>query len=141
MLEKSPTEGHIGRPLESRNDLFLNVSEKNATFIDLLTHFFTTMSSADKYKMIDAEGMRLAISEARAGYQQGGIPIGSVLLLPNHSDGTFTILGSGHNKRIQKSSPTLHGEISALENAGRLPPQIYRKSTIVRLHKTLEEII
>lgn len=99
------------------------------------------MSLADKYKIIDAQGMLLAIAEARAGYQQGGIPIGSVLLLPNESDpsATFTVLGSGHNERIQKSSPTLHGEMSALENAGRLPPQVYRKCTIVRLHKTPEE--
>ncbi|EDQ99389.1 uncharacterized protein LACBIDRAFT_256270 [Laccaria bicolor S238N-H82] len=78
---------------------------------------------------MDAQGMILAISEAQMGHKQGGIPIGSVLLLPNESDaeGTFTLLGSGHNERIQKSSPTL---ISALENAGRLSPEVYRKSTI-----------
>src|SRR5882757_2100804 len=87
-----------------------------------------------RQKIIDAQGMLLAISEAQMGYKQGGIPIGSALLLPNKSDaeGTFTLLGSGHNERIQKSSPTLHGEISALENAGRLSPEVYRKSAIVR---------
>lgn len=85
-----------------------------------------------RQKVIDVQGMLLAISEAQMGYQQGGIPIGSALLLPNesHADGIFTLLGSGHNERIQKSSPTLHGEISALENAGRLSPEVYRKSTI-----------
>ena len=99
------------------------------------------MSLADKSKIIDAQGMLLAIAEAREGYQQGGIPIGSVLLLPNELDlsATFTVLGFGHNERIQKSSPTFHGVMSALENAGRLPTQVYRKCTIVRIHKTLEE--
>jgi len=61
------------------------------------------------------------------GYEQGGTPIGSVLLLPKESfaEDTFTL-------PIQKSSPTLHGEISGLENAGRLSPEVYRKLTIVR---------
>ena len=77
--------------------------------------------------------MLLAFSEAQMGYKQGGIPTGSVLLLPHELDaeGTFTLLGSGHYERIQKSSLTLHGEISALENARRLSPEVYRKSTIV----------
>ncbi|KAK7457183.1 Cytosine deaminase [Stygiomarasmius scandens] len=74
---------------------------------------------------LDKLGIRKAIDEASKSYSEGGIPIGSVLL---HSDGT--ILGSGHNERIQKSSATLHGEISALENAGRLKPEVYRNSTI-----------
>ena len=98
-------------------------------------HCTSRSSKMDRrQKIIDTQGMLLAISEAQMGYKQGGIPIGSVLLLPNESDaeGTFTLLGSGHNERIQKLSPTLHGEISALENAGRLSPEVYRKSTIVR---------
>ncbi|THU98957.1 putative cytosine deaminase [Dendrothele bispora CBS 962.96] len=74
---------------------------------------------------LDQLGIRKAIEQASKSYSEGGIPIGSVLL---HSDGT--ILGSGHNQRIQKSSATLHGEISALENAGRLKPEVYRSSTI-----------
>jgi cytosine/creatinine deaminase len=77
-------------------------------------------------KDLDEIGMHKAIEEASKSYSEGGIPIGSVLL---QSDGT--ILGSGHNERIQKSSATLHGEISALENAGRLKPEVYRDSTIV----------
>ena len=65
-----------------------------------------------------------AIAEARVGLAEGGIPIGSVLVY----DGK--IIGRGHNRRIQKGSPTLHGEMDALENAGRLPASVYRESTI-----------
>lgn len=61
-----------------------------------------------------------ALDEARKGYEEGGIPIGSVLV---HNG---IILGRGHNRRVQKGSPTLHGEMDALENAGRLPAKVYR---------------
>ncbi|PPQ86580.1 hypothetical protein CVT25_006186 [Psilocybe cyanescens] len=90
------------------------------------------MSLDNSWKGIDRHGMLLAFDEAQNSYQQGGIPIGSVLLVqdPTESDG-YKILGSGHNERIQKSSATLHGEISALENAGRLRAEIYRKATII----------
>src|SRR5437870_9067731 len=70
------------------------------------------------------EFLRAAIDEARAGLAEGGIPIGSVLV----HDGR--ILGRGHNRRIQRGSPTLHGEMDALENAGRLPARIYRQCVI-----------
>lgn len=65
-----------------------------------------------------------AVEEARKGYAEGGIPIGSVLIY----DGK--ILGRGHNKRVQQGSPTLHGEMDALENAGRLPAKVYRESVL-----------
>lgn len=65
-----------------------------------------------------------AIEEARKGLAEGGIPIGSVLV----HDGK--IIGRGHNRRVQKGSPTLHGEMDALENAGRYPAKVYRESTI-----------
>src|SRR5215510_9939947 len=68
--------------------------------------------------------MAAAIAEAEAGMAEGGIPIGSVLV---HGD---KIVGRGHNRRVQRGSPTLHGEMDALENAGRLPARIYRQSTI-----------
>lgn len=70
------------------------------------------------------EFLQAAVSEALAGLEQGGIPIGSVLV----HDGK--IIGRGHNRRIQQGSPTLHGEMDALENAGRLPAKIYRQCTI-----------
>ncbi|KAF5356398.1 hypothetical protein D9758_009529 [Tetrapyrgos nigripes] len=73
----------------------------------------------------DQVGMRKALEEAYKSYNEGGIPIGAVLLQSNG-----TILGTGHNERIQKSSATLHGEISALENAGRLKPEVYRDCTM-----------
>jgi cytosine/creatinine deaminase len=68
--------------------------------------------------------MEAAIEEARKGAAEGGIPIGSVLV----HDGK--IVGRGHNRRVQRGSPTLHGEMDALENAGRLPARVYRESVI-----------
>ena len=68
--------------------------------------------------------MQAAIEEARAGLAEGGIPIGSVLVHEGK------IIGRGHNRRIQSGSPTLHGEMDALENAGRLPARVYRESII-----------
>lgn len=65
-----------------------------------------------------------AIAEARLGLAEGGIPIGSVLV----SEGR--ILGRGHNRRVQRGSAVLHGEMDALENAGRLPAGVYRASTL-----------
>ena len=65
-----------------------------------------------------------AIAEAEQGLREGGIPIGSVLVSRGQ------ILGRGHNRRVQKGSPVLHGEMDALENAGRLPAAIYRDATL-----------
>ena len=65
-----------------------------------------------------------AIDEARRGRDEGGIPIGSVIV---HNG---TIIGRGHNRRVQSGSPTLHGEMDALENAGRQPAKVYRESVI-----------
>ena len=65
-----------------------------------------------------------AIAEARAGLSEGGIPIGSVLVI----DGE--IIGRGHNRRVQKGSAILHAEMDCLENAGRLSARDYRRSTL-----------
>src|SRR5438477_1890178 len=70
------------------------------------------------------EFMRAAIHEAEEGLKEGGIPIGSVLVHQGK------IIGRGHNRRIQKKSAVLHGEMDALENAGRLPASVYRACTI-----------
>ena len=70
------------------------------------------------------EFLKAAIEEAERGFAEGGIPIGSVLV----HDGR--ILGRGHNRRVQKGSAILHGEMDALENAGRQPARVYRESTI-----------
>lgn len=70
------------------------------------------------------EFLEAAISEAELGWSEGGIPIGSVIVHEGK------IVGRGHNKRVQDGSPTLHGEMDALENAGRLPASVYRESTI-----------
>ena len=65
-----------------------------------------------------------AISEAQKGLAEGGIPIGSVIV---HNG---RILGRGHNKRIQKGSVVLHGEMDAFENAGRQPASVYKNCTL-----------
>ncbi|PKM11656.1 MAG: tRNA-specific adenosine deaminase [Gammaproteobacteria bacterium HGW-Gammaproteobacteria-5] len=65
-----------------------------------------------------------AIDEARRGLAEGGIPIGSVLVHQGR------IIGRGHNRRVQRGSTVLHGEMDALENAGRLPAQVYRECTL-----------
>ena len=68
--------------------------------------------------------MRAAIAEAEQGLREGGIPIGSVLV--HHG----RILGRGHNRRVQRGSVVLHGEMDALENAGRQPAAVYRECTL-----------
>ena len=68
--------------------------------------------------------MRAAIDEAEAGLAEGGIPIGSVIVHDGH------IIGRGHNRRVQRGSAILHGEMDALEHAGRHPASVYRASVI-----------
>lgn len=68
--------------------------------------------------------LRAAVAEAERGLEEGGIPIGSVVV---HKG---TILGRGHNRRVQKGSVVLHGEMDALENAGRQTAGVYRKCTL-----------
>src|SRR5215467_6392684 len=70
------------------------------------------------------EFMRAAIEEAERGMDEGGIPIGSVLVHGGR------ILGRGHNRRVQQGSVVLHGEMDALENAGRQPARVYRECTV-----------
>jgi cytosine deaminase len=70
------------------------------------------------------EFMIKAIAEAKKGLEEGGIPIGSVLV---HND---EIIGRGYNKRVQKGSVILHGEMDTLESAGRLPGAVYRECVI-----------
>ena len=68
--------------------------------------------------------MRAAIEEAEMGLAEGGIPIGSVIV--HHG----RIIGRGHNRRVQQGSAILHGEMNALENAGRQPASVYRESVL-----------
>ena len=68
--------------------------------------------------------LNAAIDEAQKGLQEGGIPIGSVIV---HNG---KIIGRGHNRRIQQGSSILHGEMDALENAGRHPASVYRECTL-----------
>jgi cytosine deaminase len=70
------------------------------------------------------EFMQAAIEEAQKGLTESGIPIGSVIV---HNE---QIIGRGHNRRIQKKSAILHGEMDAFENAGRQPASVYKGSTL-----------
>jgi cytosine/creatinine deaminase len=74
--------------------------------------------------MVHDPFMTAALEEARKGLEEGGIPIGSVLVHQGR------IIGRGHNRRVQRGSSVLHGEMDALENAGRLPSRIYRESVL-----------
>ena len=68
--------------------------------------------------------MRTAIAEAELGRAEGGIPIGAVLVHGGR------VIGRGHNRRVQRGSPILHGEMDALENAGRQPALVYQESVL-----------
>jgi cytosine/creatinine deaminase len=68
--------------------------------------------------------LKAAVDEARKGLAEGGIPIGSLLVHEGR------IIGRGHNRRVQRGSAILHGEMDALENAGRQTAGIYQASTI-----------
>ena len=68
--------------------------------------------------------MQAAIYEAQLGLNEGGIPIGSVIVYQGE------IIGRGHNRRVQEGSVVLHGEMDALENAGRQPASVYRECTL-----------
>ncbi|WP_110600934.1 nucleoside deaminase [Salinicola lusitanus] len=70
------------------------------------------------------EFMQAAVEQARRSLDEGGVPIGSVLVHRGE------IIGRGHNQRQQRGSAILHGEMDALENAGRLPASVYRDSTL-----------
>lgn len=76
------------------------------------------------YETLKDKFMQAAIEEAKQGLAEGGIPIGSVLVHEGK------IIGRGHNRRVQKGSAVLHGEMDALENAGRLAASVYKKSIL-----------
>jgi len=67
---------------------------------------------------------QVALEEAKEGLKEGGIPIGSVLVHRGK------VIGRGHNRRVQRGSAILHGEMDALENAGRLPAHVYQESIL-----------
>ena len=71
-----------------------------------------------------ADPLLAAIEEAEAGLREGGIPIGSVIVHQGR------IIGRGHNRRVQRGSAILHGEMDALEHAGRQPAAAYRDSVL-----------
>lgn len=70
------------------------------------------------------EYLQAAIDEARQGLEEGGIPIGSVLVLDGH------LVARGHNRRVQRGSAILHAEMDCIENAGRLKAADYRRSVL-----------
>jgi cytosine/creatinine deaminase len=68
--------------------------------------------------------LKQATEEAKISLSEGGIPVGSILVIDNK------IVGKGHNRRVQKGSPILHAEMDCLENAGRLKPEDYAKAIL-----------
>ena len=68
--------------------------------------------------------LKIAIEEAKTGLAEGGIPIGAVIV---HNG---KVIGRGHNRRVQRGSAILHGEMDALENAGRQPAAVYKECTL-----------
>jgi creatinine deaminase len=68
--------------------------------------------------------LKAAFDQAQQGLQEGGIPIGSILVYKGE------IIGRGHNRRVQQASSVLHAEMDALENAGRQPASVYRECTL-----------
>ena len=72
----------------------------------------------------DAQFMALAIEQARIGRDEGGVPIGAALVAGGR------VLGVGRNRRVQDGSAIRHGEIDALERAGRQPASVYRQATM-----------
>ena len=68
--------------------------------------------------------LKAAFDEAQKGLQEGGIPIGSVIVHKGK------IISRGHNRRVQRGSTILHGEMDAFENAGRQPASVYRECTL-----------
>ncbi len=97
------------------------------------------MTSASPIAAADKMGMDVAFENARKSYDEGGVPIGAALVYHGGPGEKPRVVGQGHNQRIQKSSPILHGEMAALENAGRLKSDVYRNLTMVsiRLHVIL----
>jgi len=75
-------------------------------------------------RLSDDPCLDAAIAEAKLGAREGGIPIGAVIVAGG------TIIGRGHNRRVQNRSAVLHGEMDALENAGRQPASVYRRATL-----------
>ena len=75
-------------------------------------------------RLSDDPFLDAAIAEARLGAREGGIPIGAVIVAGG------AIIGRGHNRRVQNRSAVLHGEMDALENAGRQPASVYRRAIL-----------
>lgn len=101
--------------------------------LKLLVHHLVVMADLSSF---DRAGLQAALDQARKSYSEGGIPIGAALVALSPSRTTneppnIQVLGSGHNRRMQDSSPILHGETAALDNAGRLRADVYRGATMV----------
>ena len=82
------------------------------------------MENSEMNEDLKGQFMTAAFDQAQKSYLEGGIPIGSVLVHNNQ------IVGAGHNQRVQRNSVVLHGEMDALENAGRRSAKFYRECTL-----------
>jgi cytosine/creatinine deaminase len=85
---------------------------------------FPTTQTTMTMVLMENQFLEEAIREARQGMREGGIPIGSVIVHGRE------VIGRGHNRRVQRGSAILHGEMDALENAGRQPASVYRECVL-----------
>lgn len=83
-----------------------------------------TATSAHTVQSQDQIFLDLAIEQARLGWEEGGVPIGAVLVHQGE------VLAVGRNRRVQEGSPIRHGETDCIDRAGRLPASVYRRSTL-----------
>eukprot|EP00746_Dinoflagellata_sp_MGD_P000936 gnl/MRDRNA2_/MRDRNA2_101745_c0_seq1.p1 gnl/MRDRNA2_/MRDRNA2_101745_c0~~gnl/MRDRNA2_/MRDRNA2_101745_c0_seq1.p1 ORF type:complete len:188 (-),score=31.52 gnl/MRDRNA2_/MRDRNA2_101745_c0_seq1:59-622(-) len=88
----------------------------------------TTKKASTVLNATDVKFLGVALAEAKAGFKEGGVPVGACLVY--HSNGKSKVLGQGRNQFCQKGSVVLHGETDALENAGQRKRTVYQKCTM-----------
>jgi cytosine deaminase len=123
-LTKQASDEAIARHLQS---IEVGAMGVNGTPFDRLLRVAIELRQVvprNELSPVTDEFLVAAIEQAEQGRREGGIPIGSVLV---HND---RIIGRGHNRRVQRGSAILHGEMDALENAGRQPAAVYRQSVL-----------
>ena len=124
LLVKQASDDDIARHLQGIEVGAMGINGRSYEHLLRVAIELRRVDSRTKASTVTDEFLLAAIEEAERGLREGGIPIGSVLV---HNG---RIIGRGHNRRVQRGSAILHGEMDALENAGRQPPAIYRQSVL-----------
>ena len=139
MILRSASRTQLGfsRAVEGRDQRYFHSCSQLQTFATGNISPCLVSASSLMSAINDEMGLKTALEQAQKSYDQGGVPIGAALIYNGTDPAVPNVLGLGHNERIQKSSATLHGEISALDAAGRLKPAVYRSSTMVSCLQTV----